>query len=164
MFAEFFKDFALSDEKFAGFKIDASTGGIFPGLLGEAGEGIVDPEELRRGLGLVFGGGFLRVFHRVFRKVIHRVFHRVILGVGGGFLKEFAEENRGVTAITAKLNEVARGVLRESLLSEAEDFCGFVRGNLVVNGCFQVWLRLHLIILYDYSTTDRPSERGIILL
>lgn len=49
VFAEFFDDFALSDEEFAGFEIGTGAGDIFPGLLGEAGEGVVDPEAPERG-------------------------------------------------------------------------------------------------------------------
>lgn len=91
MFAEFFNDFALGDEELASFEVGASAGGIFPGFLREAGEGIVNPEELRlrtasRGQSLTVLGvwdWFLVVFHRVFRRVIHMVFHRLAGRVEG---------------------------------------------------------------------------------
>ena len=47
VFAEFFDDFAFGDEELTGFEVGAGAGGIFPGFLGEAGEGIVDPEVFR---------------------------------------------------------------------------------------------------------------------
>lgn len=152
VFAEFFDDFALGDEELAGFEVGASAGGIFPGFLGETGEGVIDPEMFRGfwkcgGAGLLGGLG---VFCGVGVRVFHKVFHRSGCGVGDGFLKEFAEENGGVATVAAEFDEVAFGFSGEGLLGEAEDFRGFVRGDLVVDGGFSrfgVWLGFH----FDYG-------------
>lgn len=57
------------------------------------------------------------------------IFHRFTQGV---FLDKLAEQNRGITTITAELNKITRGV--ERLLSETEQFGGFFPGDLVVHG------------------------------
>ena len=49
MFAEFFDDFTLRDEEFAGFEIGAGTRSIFLGFLRETREGIINPKAFRLG-------------------------------------------------------------------------------------------------------------------
>lgn len=124
MFAEFFDDFAFGDEELTGFEVGAGARGIFPGFLGEAGEGIVDPEVFRRGL---------RGLRRWHLGVFHRFFHRAVWGLAGRFLEEFAEEDGSVAAVTTELDEIAFfRVIGEGLGGETEDFGGLGGGDLVI--------------------------------
>ncbi len=44
IFVEFVNNFTLGHGELASLEIGAGAGGVFPGLLGEAGEGIVEPQ------------------------------------------------------------------------------------------------------------------------
>lgn len=96
-------------------KIGAGAGGIFGGLGGQASEGIVKPE--------VFGRFIFSSF-----SLVRFLSSRFLFS---GFLEKFTKQDRGIAAITAQFDKIAR--LIEAALGETEELGGFGRGDLVIH-------------------------------